>query len=99
MAVVRFVANVAWGRDRDCLDDLAVFGRLLVEVDDCQKIGSNVSLVSGPNVEGFVGSWPLTVALITSDGGLGERNRRPREKAQNSGHGRNCTWFHHYGTA
>jgi hypothetical protein len=46
---MRFVADGVWARQWDDLQDLAVFGRALIEVYDRDEVRSDVGFVSRPN--------------------------------------------------
>ena len=49
MAVVRLVAYIARRRDGNSFDEFSVVFRVLVEVDDCEKVGIGTGLVPGPD--------------------------------------------------
>ena len=66
MAVMRFIAGIPGGRHWYDIDDFAVFGRLLVEVNDGEEIRGDLRLVLRPDVEDFFGS---PAVLVLGKGG------------------------------
>jgi hypothetical protein len=60
MTMVRFVADLAWRRNRHSPDHLAVLRRLLVEFDDGEEIRGYVGLVLRPDVRPPPSSSPST---------------------------------------
>ena len=63
MAMVWLVSGAARARNGNRPDDLAVAGRVFVEVDDRQEVGRDPGLVACPDVEGS-GRFVVIAGLI-----------------------------------
>jgi hypothetical protein len=61
VAVVRLVAGVAGRREGYGVDHFSIFGRVLVEIDDGEKVWSDLGLVLRPDVEDFIDSMAVVV--------------------------------------
>jgi hypothetical protein len=86
MAVVRFIAHVAWSRNGNGPNHFPIIIGILVKIDDGKKVRSHSSLVARPDIEslGRLLSAPVSVTVA------GAIDRIAKQVIFYSDHGRNA---------